>query len=198
MADDLTKSLNQLQQQFGGLAGGAGTSGQRQQGAGSDALSQMLAHFTALAQGSSGQLLNTLPETQTVLSQYDAARSSQANRAPRGGMRASQGANLKFGELGQLGQLVQGARQGAAGAAEQTAGALASAGTAEQNVAEQYLASVMQSQLERRQQNKDTAGAAFAKSLATAGGNLIGSLGTSVLGPEADKLGTDLTKVLIG
>jgi hypothetical protein len=176
MAEDLTSVLNKLQNQFGSLSGIAGTTGARQQGLGGDALSQMLQQFTKMSQGSSGQLMASLPEAQTVMSQYDAARNSLANLAPRGGMRASQGANLKFGELGQLGGLVQGARQGAAGAAEQTAGALTEAGTGEQAIAENYVKSVMESQLERRKQNKDTIGSQFTGALGKGLGEGIAGL----------------------
>lgn len=174
MADDLTKSLNALQNQFGALGGVAGVSGAQTQAAGTDALSSMLQQFTKLSQGTSSELFSALPETQTVLSQYDAARSSLANLTPRGGMRASQGANLKFKELGQMGQLVQGARSQAADKAAATAGTLTQAGLGEQSLAEQYIQSVMQSQLERRQQNKTSAGSTFANALAGGFGGGIG------------------------
>lgn len=176
MADDLTPVLNKLQNAFGAQALQGGTTGARQQATGADALTAMLNQFQKMSQGSSAQLLNTLPEAQTVMSQYDAARSSMANLAPRGGMRASQGANLKFSELGNLGSMVQGARQQAGTQAEAAAGALTQAGTSEQNVAEQYLASVMQSQLERRKQNKDTALSHFTNALAEGGGTAIAGL----------------------
>lgn len=194
MADDLTPVLNKLQQGFGAQALQGGTVGARQQATGADALTAMLNQFQKMSQGSSAQLLNTLPEAQTVMSQYDAARSSMANLAPRGGMRASQGANLKFSELGNLGSMVQGARQQAAGAAEQAAGALTQAGQGEQGIAEQYLASVMQSQLERRQQNKDTALSHFTNALASSAGSMLGG---GIGGSIADRAGPAIAKMII-
>ena len=174
MADDLTKGLDALQKQFAALSGSTATAGAGTEAQGTDALQNMLQHFTQLSQGSSSTLFNTLPETQTVLSQYDAARNSMANLQPRGGMRASQGANLKFQELGQMGQLVQGARAKASDEAAATAGTLTQAGLSEQVLAEQYVNSVMQSMLQRRQQNKTSAGSTFANALAGGFGSGVG------------------------
>jgi len=154
--DSLTKYLRSVTNLTGNQGSNAFSSGQNTAASGEETLGNVLNYYTKLMNGSTGDIINNSPETQSVLQQYDAARTSMANLNPRGGMRASQGANLKFSELGQLGNLVQKTRQNAAQGAAQTGEALTNAGLAESGLGEQNLATTLQSLLSRRGQNVET------------------------------------------
>lgn len=156
--DSLTTYLRSATNLTGQQGSQAFTTGQGTAATGTDALNNVLNYYTRLMNGSSGEIIANSPETQSVLQQYDAARNSMATLNPRGGMRASQGANLKFNELGQLGNLVQKTRQNAAQGAQQTAGEIANTGLQESELGEQDLATTLQALLSRRGQNVTSSG----------------------------------------
>lgn len=167
--------LDSMANLVGTKGASTGDSGTQAFGSGMEGLQSVLDHYTKLMNGSTGDIVNSSPETQTVLSQYDAARTSMANLTPRGGMRASQGANLKFKELGDIGNLVQKTRQDATAGAGATAGAITNAGLGEQGMGLQQLMASMQTLLSQRGQNvqSDTANKELAGSLAKSAASLL-------------------------
>jgi len=110
--------------------------------------------FGAMASGDPAAMTRaSAPGINTIVSQYDAARKTAAEFAPRGGGRNELLAELPFRQAGDIAKLLQTGQIEAASKLPQIASILSQQGLGAAGLSGQDLATLIQQELEKRKQN---------------------------------------------
>jgi len=151
---DISRAIGDLQNSSTRLQGTAKETGAQ----GSTLLNPAIDYLKAIVGGDRQAIMAaTMPERRRVIDQYDAAKKSIAEFAPRGGGTAGAVATLNANQAGDLAQVGAQARTQGVNTAGQLGASLKSLGVGAEGLASQNLNTILQTYIQKGQQQGQSA-----------------------------------------